>query len=372
MGRLFLLMVVTYIDQCSQIENSQYGHSLKCLLDLCFPARSSNDSGAPPDAADSEWRIFLLQFHLRGRGRSSSAAHPGLLFDVYTRCMERYRVTMPIGGKYLVIKEGFTRVPDYESVLMRFFTESDLEEGDEDLLQMFIFTATAWVKTRRIIEAPLEVGTKVLNKMTKAAESLPTVPSIRFVNSPNLDTENENGHETFASAQATLPGLQFSAATAPENLDWLLGLTKERDALTILYGAEYRRLLHSLEKAYERRALSGDQAKIRNTLHRQLETSHAGTNTDGKCEIPSCRWIGHKCADKPPYKCEMLKHTFSARVLWSMAIRMEAPLASCGMGDCLCACTSSEGIPSHQSPSSSTPGSLFAAFRGRMGQHSRR
>ncbi|GJE95702.1 hypothetical protein PsYK624_118880 [Phanerochaete sordida] len=109
-------------------------------------------------------------------------------------------------------------------------------------------------------------------------------------------------------------------STRRDHLDWLWALTEERETLTTLYGAEYRRLLHALERAYEQYALRGDQTSIRNTLHRQLETSHS----QSVCEVETCPWNGHHCTNKPSYTCDLLSQVSESPALrrWKRAIRV--------------------------------------------------
>ena len=159
---------------------------------------------------------------------------------------------------------------------MNYFSPN-FERASEDRLKMFILTATRWLNRHSVYNVPRDVMLNILDKMVRAAEVLST------------------GTNASPGASRMLVRGSGRPTTVPSHLEWIWELSREKDGLIRLYGAQYRRLLHALEKAYvmDTLGLGDDQDSIRNNLHVLLEASHMPGSAGGTCESRNCQWTSY-------------------------------------------------------------------------------
>lgn len=189
----------------------------------------------------------------------------------------------------LVLGQGYTTTTaaDCEQLLVNYFLP-EFTYADKDRLQMFISTATKWLKGFKNLPPSQEVTVNVLEKMARAVDV--------------LSAGSNAPHDSIAG----IPDGNDNARGQVDHKDWVHQLYLQKDNLISFHGTLYRRLLHALENAYKWDILHGNQDMIRAYLHDQLETSH--NKYGSACEVSeNCPWVGHrKQSDSHYAECDLL------------------------------------------------------------------
>lgn len=279
------MQVTRYVEQCSRVELRDREKSLAWFLKVFSPRGPYEEK---PTETVKKLRLFLLQFVLYGIGYPVTS---GMQFEAYQDAVQNHRVIYSEDDERIVILDGQTQDEDYESLLMHYFG-SRFEHANEDRLKMFVLTATDWLAHCGISGVSQDVVEDILYKMIHAAHALSKGP-------------RQN-------------------TTRPSYLFWIWKLSEEKESLSALYGAQYRALLHALEKAYTRGMFSADEANIKHSLHVQLVRAHRGlTKESTPCEVPQCEWVEHTTCPGVPRKhyagCPLLIVRPRTPALWRRA-----------------------------------------------------
>ncbi|EKM57462.1 uncharacterized protein PHACADRAFT_206369 [Phanerochaete carnosa HHB-10118-sp] len=181
-------------------------------------------------------------------------------------------------GIFSVLEQGDTTAADCKLLLANYFP-SEFTHADQELVEMFIATATRWLSRSNMQVASQEVVVDVLEKMIGAADVM-SVESAAPVDAAAGISQGDNGVEVRA-----------------DHREWIQQLCWKRTTLAERCGALFRRLLHALEEVYKLDKLYGHQDKIRDYLRSALETAH--NKYGSKCEVDGRPWISHvkNCQD---------------------------------------------------------------------------
>lgn len=165
--------------------------------------------------------------------------------------------------------------PDYESLLADAAT-LDFYHCSDDEFSIFVEIASNW-----LYWGPRIISPTIVRTILKSVADI-------FWAVPYRNRERPHDRHTFLDAY-WIQGLHTWQESEPRLLE--------------CFGAEFRRLLHAIEKAFLANALSPQApsldeeyalARAKEYLHTSLEKAHQGLDV---CERPSCQWLHHGCEE---------------------------------------------------------------------------